>query len=318
MSRLRNFRKRIFGISPEETRCDRRGFRVSSEEARRRLEEAGRAFVTGYNSALAEDRPEPLAHVLQEVAPDCRGFAFEGAAMGLTLLDLLSPWRRRRFSAFLEGPGAAHAYMVHVGAGWAFARLHRRLAPALATMDPLLRWLVVDGYGFHQGYFHWRRHISDREVPKSIQGYAQRAFDQGIGRSLWFVEGADVARIPARIAGFDSGRQSDLWSGVGLATGYAGGVGRKELETLRAAADHYRSHLAQGAAFAAKARQRAGNLIPQTEMACEVFCGVSASEAAAWTDEALEGVPREPGGSEPGYEVWRQRLCARALEKGVA
>ena len=61
----------------------------------------------------------------------------------------------RSARSFLAGPGAAHTYMVHVGAGWALAQLRRRVDRALARLDPLLGWLAVDGYGFHQGYFRW-------------------------------------------------------------------------------------------------------------------------------------------------------------------
>ena len=43
--------------------------------------------------------------------------------MGLALLDLLTPWRRRRIGAFLQGAGEAHAYMIHVGIGWVWARM---------------------------------------------------------------------------------------------------------------------------------------------------------------------------------------------------
>lgn len=70
-----------------------------------------------------EENADDLAVRLSSIEPEVRGFAFEGAAMGLALLDHLTPWRRDRFERFLSGPGDRHAYMVHVGAGWVFARL---------------------------------------------------------------------------------------------------------------------------------------------------------------------------------------------------
>src|SRR5262249_36094553 len=160
-----------------------------------------------------------------------------------------------RVQLFLRGPGAAHAYMVHVGVGWALARLHRSVAATLERFDPLLRWLIVDGYGFHEGYFHWRRAVVMQAIPRQLTGYAQRAFDQGLGRSLWFVTGAEVDRLCAAIQAFPARRHADLWSGVGLASAYAGGVGLGDLCALRVAAGAYVPFLAQGAAFAAKARQ---------------------------------------------------------------
>src|SRR5262249_43750809 len=150
-----------------------------------------------------------------------RGFAFEGAAMASALLDLLALGRGRRLEGLLRGPGAAHVYMVHVGAGWALARLRRRPWSRLHGLDPLLGWLSVDGYGFHQGFFAWERFVRRQEEPRRLSAYARRAFDQGLGRSLWFVHGADVERIASSVKSFSVRRRGDLWSGVGLAATYA-------------------------------------------------------------------------------------------------
>jgi hypothetical protein len=68
----------------------------------------------------------------------------------------------------------------------------------------------------------------------------------------------------------------------------------------------YQSYLAQGAAFAAKARQRAGNPTAHTELACQVLCGMSAGKAAELTDSSLRDLP--PDGAQPAYEHWRQRI----------
>jgi hypothetical protein len=302
-------RKRLFGISAAETTSARRGFRGAAAGARERLEQIGQTFLHGYHAALEDTAPDRLVLRLNAAPIEVRGFAFEGAAMALALLDQLTPWHRDRLVRFLSGPGAAHVYMVHIGAGWALARLCRNLDRPLARLDPLLRWLAIDGYGFHAGYFSWRRFIAERAPAEQLSGYARRVFDQGLGRSLWFVEGADVARIPATIAAFPQPRHGDLWSGVGLACAYAGGVERSAIEALRAAAGSYRPHLAQGAAFAAKARQRAGNPARHTEIACVALCDMSASEAAQITDVVLKDLPFD--GPLPAYAVWRQRIQAQ-------
>jgi enediyne biosynthesis protein E3 len=171
----------------------------------------------------------------------------------------------------------------------------------------LLRWLAMDGYGFHEGYFHPRRTIDAGTRPRRVSGYGQRAFDQGLGRSLWFVYGADVERIAHTIAGLTPERHGDLWSGVGLAAAYAGGVSAAELEALRRLAGACLPAVAQGAAFAAKARQRAGNPAQYAELGCNILCGESLQEAAHATDAALEGLGDDKE-DEPAYERWRQRV----------
>ena len=304
---------RAFRISPAEADPQRRGFEVSDGVKEQRLRSIGETFITGYNLSLVTPVADLPAR-LQTVPLADRGFAFEGAAMAMALLDTLLP-RSRRLEAFITDGGSAHAYMVHVGAGWAMARLHRRVRRPLRRLDPLLGWLAVDGYGFHEGYFHWRRTVTRGGRPRHLRGYAGRAFDQGLGRSLWFVAGADVHRVAASVGRFPTARRPDLWAGVGLAAAYAGGVDSSELGELREQAGEAVSQLAQGAAFAAKARQRAGNPAPHTELACRLLCGVDAEAAAGLTDDALAAVGSHAGPA--GYEEWRTRV-ADALARPVA
>lgn len=300
---------RLLRIPVEETRVSRRGFHVRDRAVAERLESIGETFLRGYHAALADKGGAALARSLSLVDPELQGFAFEGAAMALTLLDHLSPLRHRRFRRFLEGEGAPHIYMLHVGAGWAMARLpwlRWRVDSFVSTLDPLARWLALDGYGFHQGYFYWPDSVRRQMIPRGVSGYAHRAFDQGLGRSLWFVEGAEATQIAAAISAFPPARQRDLWSGVGLACAYAGGRTASHLESFRDAAGPFLAQAAQGAAFAAKARQRAGNPAPHSDLACRILCGAPAEAAAAVTDAALTGLP--PDGAQPAYEIWRRRI----------
>jgi hypothetical protein len=306
VSLLGQARRRFLGLSPAEASFAQRGFRASDDEARRRLEQIGIIFLSGYHAALEETGFGPLAHRLAIVETELRGFAFEGAAMGLALLDCFTPWRKDRWRTFTESLAQRHVYMMHVGLGWALARLRRSVTSYLVQLDPLLGWLVVDGYGFHEGYFSWPRYIERRELPARLNGYERRVFDQGLGRSMWFVKGADVAAVANAINAFPAARRADLWSGVGLACAYAGGCDRTAIESLRNAANGYLPPLAQGVAFAAKTRQRAANLNPHTENICRLICGQSAAETAAITDAALEDLREED--ALPAYEVWRRRI----------
>ena len=302
-------RRALFGINPLDTSFARRGFRGEAGPVRDRLERVGQSFVQGYHAALADDRPEPLgARIDAEVERDFRGFAYEGAGMALALLDTVIPGRGDRLARFLAGPGDDHTYIVHVGAGWVMARLPVSPERYLARLaDPLLRWLALDGFGFHEGFFHWPKSVVRQAVPWRLRGYARRGFDQGLGRSLWFVEGADVERLPRTIGAFPSSRQPDLWGGLGLACAYAGGRTQAEVEALLAGAGPHAPSFAQGVSFAAKARQRAGNLTPQTELACKVVWGAPAAEAAEVSVEALRDLPPDRPG-EPAFEVWRRRI----------
>ncbi len=306
--------KSFLGIKDAEVTLARRGFSARNDAARRHLETAGRSFLSGYHAALQESRPEELDKRLLQIEVLYRGFAYEGAAMALALLDHLLPTWRRRWDSFLAGPGGVHRYMMHVGYGWTMARLpwlRRSIDRRLRSFDPLLRWLIVDGYGFHEGYFYSRRYISEQARPGQLTGYSLRAFDQGLGRSLWFMCGTDAARLRELLARFHASRLPDLWSGIGLACTYAGIVDNEGLKDILESAGAYRGDLAQGASFAAKARQLAGNPAEHTDRACRQFLGLDAQSAARLSDDELRGLPVDQA-EMPAFEVWRSRIRERA------
>lgn len=306
-------KRRLFGIPPQETTFARRGFRQGAPHLQERLEKVGHCFACGYHAALDEGDPgRALTARLQAIEKEFQGFAYEGAAMALTLLDFLTPWKRKRLKAFLEEAGEPHIYMASVGAGWAAARLPWTLNSVLDRLHPLLRWLAVDGYGFHEGYFRWPAYMERQRLPRRLKGYALRAFDQGLGRSIWFVECADVKAAARRINAFAEHRRADLWCGLGLACSYAGSLQEDGLMELLRVAEGYRPELAQGASFAAKARIRAGNLAPHTQRACRILCGVSAQEAVRVTDSTAEDLDFD--GPEPAYELWRRRVQKHFLK----
>jgi enediyne biosynthesis protein E3 len=310
-------RRWCLDIPDREATVERRGFACHDSAKRAHLEAIGRTFLAGYRAAIADRRPEVLAPRLESAPEGLRGFAYEGAAMAVSLLDALLSWRPARFGGFVAGPAERHVYMAHVGAGWALARLPSFAGGRiLRQLDPLYRWLAFDGYGFHQGYFAGAAGFDRQHAPPALKGYAGRAFDQGLGRALWFVAGAEADAIADHTASFQPARRADLWSGVGLAAAYAGGMERRELATLAERAAGFAAHLAQGAAFAAKARQRAGNPAAHTEEACRMLAGCAADAAAAATDTALAGLPRDEAGET--YEIWRGRIRAALKPTGGA
>ena len=308
-------KRRFLGISPEEVTAIRRGFQIVDPKKQARVEQIGTTFLIGYHGAIASESLEKLVIELESIDAEYRGFAYEGAAMGLTLSDFFTPWQENRLQQFLRGAGDAYVYLAYVGMGWALSRLPGGISRYLQTLNPaansqsqssLLGCLAIDGYGFHQGYFYWREQVEKQIIPKNLSGYALQAFDQGLGRSLCFVLGLDVKRIAATIQLFSEARRSHLWSGVGLASAYAGGLSPSEMMELGELSQTYLPDLAQGIAFAAKARLRAGYLPEHTEQICQLVWQQSSVVVAAITDEALVNLPFDE--NTPAYEFWRSRI----------
>ncbi|MFI6319953.1 DUF1702 family protein [Nonomuraea sp. NPDC050556] len=291
--------RRLLHQDPAQVDFERRGFRLGP--ARSTLEAAGLAFLTGFNAANEARDVNDVSARIGTLPPDRWGFAYEGAGMAFAVHDVLTLSRGARLAALLDGPGRDYPHLIHVGAGWAFARMRLRPWAMPNALDPLLRWLSWDGYGFHQAFFATERALVGQRVEAGVTGVRLAVRDQGMGRALWFAECATADPIAARIACFPPERRGDLWSGVGLAATYAGGAGTDELVRLARQAGDYRAELAQGAAFACAARLRSGIVPVHTQVAVTVLAEVDHERASAWTDEAMRHVTP----TAEGYQLWR-------------
>ncbi|GAA0459717.1 enediyne biosynthesis protein [Paractinoplanes deccanensis] len=310
--------RRLLVLRPALVDFASRGFATEPAATRAHLEAAAGAFLDGFNAELATgpDDPPDLAAT---PAPR-RGFAAEGAAMATALLDAARPTGTRRTEALHAAYGDRYAYLLHVGSGWAMAKLHRRRLGRIGAPAPLLRWLAYDGKGFCEGFFagparlgRWRRHAGPCSAVCEIEY-------QGLGRSLWFRACGDPDRLAGLITAMPARHHGDLWSGAGLAAAYAGGVDAGAYGLLAERANDHRAALAQGAAFAAEARRLGGDLTEQTDVAVRALAGAEAGEAAAWTWTAREGLDGPSAGAST-YREWRrrvQRLAAAAGAKDAA
>ncbi|GIH21908.1 enediyne biosynthesis protein [Acrocarpospora phusangensis] len=318
---VRALRRKILTPDMSATRLDVRGFHEKSPAAKELLETVGRSFLTGFAYAAEARTPADAEELLEGIPRRFRGFAYEGAGMAFTIVDALPFGGRGRLRGFLEGRGKDHIYMVYVGVGWAMARLPRAVWSRVEAPDPLLRWLALDGFGFHQAYFQTAKYVHGQfqepnfPWPRGDHGdYPNRAIDQGVGRAMWFVGGTDAALVASMIEKFPEHRRADLYAGTGLAATYAGGASEAELRGLWDRAGEHRPLLAQGSAFGATARVQAGLLGPHTELATRVFCGVTPEKASLICAEALPDGPLD--GDPPGYEVWRQRIAEEFVSLG--
>lgn len=303
MSAFGKLLRPLFGVSQKEAT----NFGEGDSKAAFRLETVVSTVTKGCHVTLQSSNFVTLVDRMYEFEPELRGYAYEGAGIGLAALDCVLPWKNRT-KAFVDGPGSPYIYAIHIGAGLALARMRRRPEKFLARLDPVIGWISLDGYGFHAGFFARKRHVEKQYVPKHLSSYGRRVFDHGIGRSIWFVVGANIDQIAATINAFPQARRADLWGGVGLGCGYTGGVDRAALERLQAVIGPYRTALATGVAVAAHARRLAGSPAHYAELACEVLCGASCDAVAQMVEAAFVDLPTQA--SQPAYAIWRERIEA--------
>ena len=312
---LGTLRRMALAPSLDDVSFAKLGFPVQPSGTTRWLEAIPQAVVCGFEWAVEGPSTAEIERRLALIDVERRGFAYEGATMAFTVLDAMGPGTGRRTTGLLEGPGRAHFFLAYIGIGFAMARLPRplwkKVLPDLSGIryHPTMSWLAVDGYGFDKAYFDQDTWVTGQQRPKPYpwQGradYFPRAFDQGVGRMLWFRHAAAGDDVAATVGSFATERQADLWSGVGLAAAFAGGCGSAGFEALRRAAGPHADHLAQGAVFAAKARTHAGFSPEHTETAVRVLTGMSVTDA----DKLADDVALDSQDETPTYEQWRRAI----------
>ncbi|MDA3646984.1 DUF1702 family protein [Saccharopolyspora indica] len=309
-------RRKVLAPALDEVSFAARGFPPAPAGATRRLEAIPQSVVCGFEWGIEGSGLAEVERRVALVEEGMRGFAYEGVAMACTVLDAFAGGRGRRTRELLRGPAAPHLFLAYIGIGFAMTRLPRKLwknvLPDLpeTPLHPTMSWLAVDGYGFDLAYFRTRRWVDDQRVPAAhpwggFPEYFPRAVDQGIGRALWFVHGAQVDAVAAAVRRFPVPRQADLWSGVGLAATFAGGCDSANLTALRGHSGAHADELGLGAVFAAKARTYAGFVPEETGIAVTALTDRTVAGAVALADrtEITEDSPELPA-----YELWRQRI----------
>lgn len=275
------------------------------------LRKTSSVMIDSYNSAVELGLSSELSDRLQQQAQEFQGTAHLGAGMGLVLLDFLSPGKSTRFQSFINAH-PTHINLIHIGAGIAMQVLKKDVEQPLASFSPLHRWWAIDGFGFFAGISNWSQSLEKQTIPKRLQGYAKRAFDQGLGRSIWFIYHTDMDRIATCLNQFSPSRHADLWSGIGLASTYTGGPQKADLLRLRDLSGEYAPDVALGVAMATSAKYSEESITDHTDVACSIFCRQSATDVGQWILGLLDNLSvdeHEPVTIDvPIYEIHRQRI----------
>ncbi len=310
----------IFTIRPKDTDFDRLGVR-SAPAQRQGLHAIVEAFRQGYNLTLEDDASGTLEARLAERVPDAafQGFAHEGVGMALTVLDFFR--YRERVERHMRCVEGGHEFLMALGVGFALARLpwvrggvedYARRLPA--GFDGL----VLNGYGFHEGCFRSGGAIERVRVP-DFSPDGKRCFDHGLGRAMWFMNGASLDRIADTLTRIDEGRHADLWAGLGTAACYAGRAypdpGEYKGVVARAkemAGEKHREPFGLGVVLAAMLQDRAKVETPWVQHASEVVVGVPLPAAARIGSDAWAAAAAAPAvyGRYEQYKSVAERVFA--------
>jgi enediyne biosynthesis protein E3 len=306
---LNTIRKQVLGLSLSEASFKSRGFE-QGHEAQPRLELVAKTVVHGYNVAIENGWSEDLQVNTSQVKDELVGFFHEGIGMGLYVLDVCSLFNKNRFWKFVKGWGHKHEYMSYIGAGLASGVFNLPIEDFLKTACPTSGCLILDGLGFYNAYFKSRKTLQGFYIPDYIKAndFFLERYDNGIGRAIWFYNSGEPHLIAYTVSTFPSYRRAAIWSGIGLAATYAGGIGEDKLRLLKTLSGEHAIMLAQGSVLATHTRHRAGNP-HQHDTTEQILIGKSSIECHLFATEAKNDLQeRRYIDGRPSFQVFLENI----------
>ncbi|MBL4653347.1 MAG: DUF1702 family protein [Flavobacteriales bacterium] len=179
-----------------------------------------------------------------------------------------------RWSDFLNNYAEKHSVQVHIGLGWAVARVGGTLSEISNFIEERNIRYVADGCGFFYGTFKKGIALDKKEQHSTIGEYGS-FFDEGLGRSLWYSTEGNLPEISNIISSFSENRQPDIWRGIGIAFTYAGGFDEETIDSLKRYSDKFIDQVETGVSSVVKTRLTAGTVSEYTKLVYRELCDSS-------------------------------------------
>ena len=197
-----------------------------------------------------------IINFLDKLPNRFQSIGYEAVAMVFALKDLEAGDELKFWSYYLEHYAYNHSVQVHIGLGWALAQKRQSPIKYLDNLDPMLRWRVVDGCGYYDGFFRRRKTLKGDFV-LNFTGNELQAYTLGLGRSLWYITKGDVNSLTKIISTLPNIIHASLWIGIGIASTYTGGLGLKHFQALKITAGKYLLQFALGVSLCIWSRVKA-------------------------------------------------------------
>lgn len=254
---------------------------IAQDIIEQKMEKIKSIFQKAQEHASALDISK-LIDFLQTTEKEFLPVAYEGAAMTLALNDFSEGDSIVKWKQFLDA-SKKYSCQIYIGMGWAVAQQKKSELSFLDQLSRNMQFRLWDGCGYYDGIFRQRQSIKGQKRSENIQPKDFQAYDEGLGRSIWYICKGDETKVKEMIATFDIERHTDLWRGVSIACCFVGGFSENKLRALIVSSGAYKTQLGIGAAMVAKSRIEANCATDDIELANKVFNRLSAEEAMTIT-----------------------------------
>jgi enediyne biosynthesis protein E3 len=240
-----------------------------------KIELVQNTFKEGKEKAFSMTDLNQLNDWLLNVPKEFISVAYEGASKAIALKNIKEKKSLDRWNEFYHTFGKLHGFQMHVGLGWVFSELNLGFTDVKLIIEPSLKYRVLDGYGYYEGIFKRRQSIRSQQIPSHLSELDLNAYDQGLGRSLWYISNGEVERLVKLISLFSENRHHDLWRGIGIAVAYVGGIETIAIQQLVKESGQYISAFKSGVSLLIHSRFKANTIVEDTEFISEEIFDLS-------------------------------------------
>lgn len=247
-----------------------------------KMEKIKHLFQEAQERALQSDNLLELNAYLQKTDKEFLPVVYEGAAMAMALQDFSDGTSISKWKNFLDS-SPRYACQIYIGMGWAVGKEQKNNLPFLGELRRNMQFRLWDGCGYYDGIFRQRNTLKGQKRAENILPENFQAYDEGVGRAIWYASKGDHLKVKELILQFSADRHADLWRGIGIACCFVGGFDEGLLKDLLDAAGNHSVQLSIGAAMVAKSRIEADCMTEETELANRILNNMSAKDAMAIT-----------------------------------
>lgn len=214
-----------------------------------------------------------LVEKLNSYDPEFRSVAFESAFVSIVSSDFQKNEgvEAEKWKPFFTDFKSLYEAQLVVGFGWALAVNQKNPADFLDRFDPLAAMWILDGYGYYHALLRSRTTVHNLQIPDAVNEALLFAFDQGLGRGLWYLCKGDLEKLRTMLEKFPEERRPDLWRGIGTASAFVAGIDAAKYMELKHLAGNDYKQLIAGVLFSIRSRVRSGSITEGIQIACQAL-----------------------------------------------
>lgn len=198
------------------------------------ISEIERLFMEISHSFKKDLSIAELIEKLDAVEPKFRSIGYESASYVLGDFDLQDKNDLKNWSKLYASADENHRFHMIIGLGWSFAKSGNSTLPVKDwEYDHVFRSMVLDGMGYYHALYRPRKTLLNQQYPEWLLSEDLKAFDQGIGRRIWYLYHDNQTKLIEILATFSEDRIPSLYTGLGIAFTYVSGFDEREVSSLK-------------------------------------------------------------------------------------